>query len=455
MTTLPEASGRPSQFTINQSDNDFLPHPADLQKSDDDDSYINDTASRDFVIEFDRMADWRYMLLHGGLGHFLVEDVGRGLLHTLIFALLFGSSIVFVIANRFIIWGSYLKENYTTQTRLLYMLGLEHSFAYPYTTAWLQLVVAYVSLVLFSTILLWKSTWLESSGLLRIAPVAHIRKSKHDTVERDWKGLIKVQSGFFQQTFSSGLLVSAHIVLTTQSMVRTSMPAFVLARTGLVPLSLFLSMFLFNTRCTKTTLVSCISASIGLALSTFPHGGWFDRGDLTTGIVSSFIMALIPLKMITTYQTLVASSQSGKSQQGVKDVHEKKTSNTLFTQQELLAYLHLSNHTLSLAIALLMPVVTLSGELTSFIENWSALDVRLYWALVLLSGVAGYVGFMTMILLSIATSPLSTTFVFIPLASLVWPIMLGNRLIPQVWLFLVGTWACCIWFLVHRISCTG
>ena len=455
-TTMGGRSSRLSQFTLDQSDADFAHDLNRMQDSEDEDFYANDTSTQDFVLDADRMMDWRYMLQHGGLGHFLCSRAGRFLLNTSLFAALFGSGIVFIVANRFIIWGPYLKENYTKETRLMYMLGLEHTFAYPYITSWLQLVVAYVLLVLFTSLIAFKSTWLENAGLLDRSldtrnTTSKVAASNGMTHASDWKGLLKGQSGLFKKTFSNGLLVAIHVVLTTRSLVRNSMPDFIFARIGVIPLSLIFSSIISGYKHPKSTIISSTLATVGLAFSTHPAFVTLERTDIAASIISSALIALVPITSAATHRSL-REPQEYNTNGHRKDNQEKCTGNTIFGQEELHAFLNLANHTLSLAICLLMPVVTLSGELNGFLRNWSGLGFKSYWMLVLLSGVSSLIGFLTMIVLAVTTSPLSTTFVFIPQSSLVWPIMLGNRLILQIWLFLGLTWACCAWFVVQNVN---
>lgn len=137
-------------------------------------------------------------------------------------------------------------------------------------------------------------------------------------------------------------------------------------------------------------------------------------GNFFTGLLSSFLGALCPLLLNRTLSNLTSHPiAQGYSQQNPKQVPAE-----LRTESEPLSEIRAGwltlHYTFLWSIALLVPATFFSGELGHISRNCYVLDVKQFWAILFGSCFGHWVLLVSSLLLTRATSPITTVFLFLP-----------------------------------------
>jgi hypothetical protein len=460
-------SRSPSPFARRRSNSNH-------ESESDDDWADGASSSRQPFLDAGKLTGWRNLLYGGGFGQFLfTTPIGWQLFVGVLVLWLGGCQIGLIIMNRIILWSAYLKENYTSHTKLMYLIAGVYKFPYPLTTTLIEMLMTHCWILLSAYITRWVSPWLVSSGLSgMIAPSRPLQSSSSPGFRGQGKntgllGTVKrwtssrsggiAGGGFFEfdlpvvkQVLPVAIIFVAKVCLSNISFAYAQLPIYILARIGIVPLSLLFTSFLGGTSHTVSTLSSALTATLTLAIATSRSNVRVTWESIVAGVFSSIFVALYPVQISRTYKSLLASLVPQGDLLGTFPSSAASCTDFSGSREEARAYWRLLHYTSLLSILVFTPIVFLSGEVTNIWRNCYFLDVFFHWLMVVCGGLGSWAVFFSTIALTRATSPLTTSFLFIPRAAFLLPIMMSWRMPAYSWIGIGMCWASCAWFLKGR-----
>jgi hypothetical protein len=465
-------SRSPSPFQRRRSDS----NPAS-EATDEDDWGDYPSSSRRSLLPADgyRLTGWKYYVYGGGFGQWLfTTPLGWTFYIGVLVIWLGGCQIGLTVMNRIIMWSAYLLENYTSHTKLMVLIAGVYKFNWPLTTALIEMLMTHCWILLSAYITRWTSPWLVTAGVSSmVAPSKPIPKATQggfrgmqknggggflDAIFR-WTsnfsggiaggGLFEMEWAVAKQVLPLAIIFIAKISLSNLSFAYAELQIYTLARIAIVPFSLIFTSTLNGTSHSVTTLSSTLTATLTLLIAlsrTSMRAAW---EAIVAGVFSSIFVALYPVQIQRTYKSLVASLIPQGELIGTFPSTNTPTDYS-GSREETRAYWRLLHYTSTLSILIFIPIVILSGELTDISRNCYFLDLFWPWLMIVCGGLGSWATFWSTIALTRATSPLSTTFLFVPRAAFLSPIMAGFKLPAFAWIGIGMCWSCCGWFLTGR-----
>lgn len=427
--------------------------------SDDDDWGDRSSSRHPFLPQEPRkLTGWKALLWGGGIGQFVfTTSIGWQLYVAILVLWLGGCEIGLILMNRIILWTGVYK------------------FPYPLTTTLLEMLITHGFVILSAYITRLASPWLISSGLSgMIAPSRPLQSSTSPGFRGQsrntsgWGSVSKWTSSFsggiagggllefdlqvVKQVLPLAIIFVAKVTLSNLSFAYAQLPIYVLARIGIVPISLILTAFLSQAPHSVSTISSALTATLTLLVATTRANVRVTWESIVAGVFSSFFVALYPVQLNRTYKSLLASLVP----QGDLLTTFPSNSNSSLppdhsgSKEEARAYWRLLHYTSLLSILIFLPIVFFSGEIGNISRNCYFLDVFFHWLMVLCGGLGSWAVFWSTIALTRATSPLTTSFLFVPRAAFLLPIMAGFKMPAYAWIGIGMCWASCAWFMRGR-----
>ncbi|KAM0123706.1 hypothetical protein ACHAP3_010919 [Botrytis cinerea] len=417
---------------------------------------------------------WRYALYSGGLGQFLFNtSLGwRFYVGVLVFWL-GGCGIGLTVMNRIVLWSGYLQENYTSHTKLMILLAGVYKFPWPLTTTFIELLITHGFLWLSAFLTRLASPVCVTAGLSSaVAPSTPLHNSSSPGFRGEGKkrgllstlgrlssassggiaggGLFEFDYAVARQVLPLAIIFVVKLILSNISFAYAELSIYVMARIGIIPFSLLFTAILGQQQHSASTISSALIATLFLLLGTIKAGLRAPWESIVAGVFSSIFVALYPVQIQRTYKTLVAQLVPQgdliggfASGNGLSDFSGSREENR--------AYWRLLHYTSLLSILIFVPILLLSGELPDVYRNCYFLDVFFHWLMVLCGGTGSWAVFWCTIALTRATGPLTTSFLFVPRAAFLLPIMAGFKLPASNWIGFGMCWASCAWFLIGRV----
>jgi hypothetical protein len=459
-TSIPliSISRSPSPFRRRQSDS----NPASNASETDEDEWGDypNSARQPFLHEPGKFTGWRGLIYGGELGNFLFNTKWGWQVYVGILVFwLGGCQIGLILMNRIILWSGYLKENYTHHTKLMLLIAGVYKFPYPLTTTLLEMLMTHFWITLSAYITRWVSPWLASSGCAGgIAPSRPLqstsapgfrgqgktigfrasvaRWSQHHTGGISGGGFLEFDWQVAKIVLPCAVIFVGKVCLSNLSFAYAQLPIYMLARIGVVPLSLLFTYFLSGVPHSVSTVSSALCATLTLLVATMRPNVRVTWESIVAGVFSSLFVALYPVQLQRSYKSLVAQLVP---QGELLGTFPSSSSATDFSgsKEEARAYWRLLHYTSTLSIIIFLPIVVLSGEITNIARNCYFLDVFFHWLMVVCGGLGSWAVFWCTIALTRATSPLTTTFLFIPRAAFLLPIMANWKMPAYSW---IGHW---------------
>jgi len=427
-----------------------------------------------------KLTGWRGLVQGGGFGQWLfTTNLGWGVYIAVLILWLGGCQIGLTIMNRIILWSGYLQDNYTSHTKLMELIAGVYKFPYPLTTTLFEMLITHFFVTLSAYITRWVSPWLITAGLSgMVAPSRPLQSTSSPGFRGQQKhGVLSAVSqfvgtgtggiaggGFFEfewsvvkQCLPVAIIFVAKVTLSNLSFAYAQLPIYVLARIGIVPLSLIFTSLLSQQQHSVSTLSSTLTATLTLLVATVRSNVRVTWESIVAGVFSSFFVALYPVQVQRTYKSLLANLVP---QGDILTTFPSNTNPNLppdhsGSREESRAYWRLLHYTSTLSIILFAPLPFLAGEIANISRNCYFLDVFFHWLMVLCGGLGSWAVFFSTIALTRATSPLTTTFLFIPRAAFLLPIMQGFKMPSFAWIGMGMCWASCAWFLKSRRKESG
>jgi hypothetical protein len=234
-----------------------------------------------------------------------------------------------------------------------------------------------------------------------------------------------------------------------------ALPLYSLIRIGIVPFTFILTGTLLRTTHSISTLSSALTAWLNLLIASIRTSSRVTWESIVAGIFSTLFASLYPILLDRTHKQLTAAQvPQGDLLTSFSPAHHGSSSTTAAdasgSKQETRAYYQTLHYTSILSLALLTPMVLLSGELPNIFRNCYFLDVPWFWFVSICGGCASYAVFVSTLALVRATSPLTACFVGVPRAATQMVILAGGRLPVHSWVGVVLCWLGSAWFLGVR-----
>ncbi|KAA8565468.1 hypothetical protein EYC84_009328 [Monilinia fructicola] len=446
-------------INISRSPSPYRPREASSPTSDSDEEYENwgTSSRRPFLSQEEpKYTGWRWLLYSGGLGQFLFNTT-RGwqfYVGVLVFWL-GGCGIGLTVMNRIILWTGVYK------------------FPWPMTTTFIELLITHGFIWLSAFLTRLASPVCITAGVSSaVAPSTPFQNSSSPGFRGDGKkqgllstfgrlssassggiaggGLFEFDRAVARQVLPLAIIFVVKVILSNISFAYAQLPIYVMARIGIVPFSLLFTAFLGQQQHSASTISSALIASLFLLLGTMKVGIRAPWESIVAGVFSSIFVALYPVQIQRTYKALVAQLvPQGDLIGGFTS--SNSPSDFSGSREENRAYWRLLHYTSLLSILIFIPILLLSGELGSVYRNCYFMDVFFHWLMVLCGGTGSWAVFWCTIALTRATSPLTTSFLFVPRAAFLLPIMAGFKMPAYSWIGFGMCWASCGWFLMGRI----
>lgn len=224
---------------------------------------------------------------------------------------------------------------------------------------------------------------------------------------------------------------------------------YTLARMGIVPLSLLLTATISRTSHSVAILSSALTATLNLLIASSRAGVRVTWESIVAGVFSSLFVAIYPILLLSTYRNLRASL----TPQGdllAEASPGAETSDTTATREGTRAAWQLLHYTSSFSILFITMIVLISGEISHISRNCYFLDVPFFWFVILQSGLQSGFVFLCTILLTVATSPLTVSFLFIPRSAFQLVILSHFKMPVYCWVGIGMCWLSSLWFLLTR-----
>ncbi|ESZ91950.1 hypothetical protein SBOR_7659 [Sclerotinia borealis F-4128] len=464
-------------INISRSPSPYRPRAGSGPTSESDEEYDSwgTSSRRPFLSgEEPKYTGWRWLLYSGGLGQFLFNTTRGWQFYIGVLVLwLGGCGIGLTVMNRIILWSGYLQANYTSHTKLMILIAGVYKFPWPMTTTFIELLMTHGFIWLSAVLTRLASPVCITAGVSSaVAPSTPLQNSNSPGFRGEGKkqgiystlGRLSSASsggiaggGFFEfdmavarQVLPLAIVFVVKVILSNISFAYAQLPIYVLARIGIVPFSLLFTALLGQQQHSASTISSALIATLFLLLGTMKGGIRAPWESIVAGVFSSIFVALYPVQIQRTYKALVGQLiPQGDLIGGFTP--SNSPSDFSGSREETRAYWRLLHYTSLLSILIFIPILLLSGELGNVYRNCYFMDVFFHWLMVLCGGTGSWAVFWCTIALTRATSPLTTSFLFVPRAAFLLPIMAGFKMPAYSWIGFAMCWASCAWFLMGRM----
>lgn len=458
-TTSSELQPSIPLINISRSPSPYRPRAASDPTSESDEEYENwGTSSRRPILSGaePKYTGWRYALYSGGLGHFLFNTtMGWQFYIGFLVFWLGGCGIGLTVMNRIILWTGVYKFPWPVTTTFIELL-MTHGFLW--LSAFLTRLASPVCITAGVSSAVAPSTPLQTSnspgfrgggkkqGLL--STLGRLSSASSGGIAGG--GLFEFDMAVARQVLPLAIIFVVKVILSNISFAYAQLPIYVMARIGIVPFSLLFTALLGQQQHSASTISSALIATLFLLLGTMKAGIRAPWESIVAGVFSSIFVALYPVQIQRTYKVLVAQLvPQGDLIGGFSS--SNGSSDFSGSREENRAYWRLLHYTSLLSILIFIPILLLSGELGSVYRNCYFMDVFFHWLMVLCGGTGSWAVFWCTIALTRASSPLTTSFLFVPRAAFLLPIMAGFKMPASSWIGFGMCWASCAWFLLGRM----
>lgn len=263
-------------------------------------------------------------------------------------------------------------------------------------------------------------------------------------------GLLEWQRQSAKHVLPAAIIFAAKVVLSNLSYAHAALPIYMLSRIAIVPLTLVLTAALMKQSHSVQTLSSTLIATFNLFMAIIRSGDRVTLEPIIAGVFSSFFAALFPIALLRAYRKLVADLIP----QGdvlIHSTHDDDDISVGCSKEETRAYWRTLHYTSLLSIAILVPIVIISGEVNQIYRNCYFLDVPWFWFLMVCGGLASWAVFVSTLLLLKATSVLTVAFVGVPRSAFQIVVLGRGWMGVHNWVGVGLCWASCLWYLGVRV----
>ncbi|KAL3421752.1 hypothetical protein PVAG01_05908 [Phlyctema vagabunda] len=448
-------------ITLSRSPSPFLRRRSDSNPTDtDEDEEFRNSDLRPFLSHTSdqgKRKGWKGYLQDGGLGQWLfLSPTGWSLYVGILVLWLGGCGIGLTIMNRIILWTGVYK------------------FPYPLTTTFIEMLLTHGLLLAAASLTRLASPWLLGAGFSgMIAPSYPLQSAsspvgyrgqgkKHGFLAtlKKWTssssggiaggGLFEFDVQVARQVLPLAFIFVGKVILSNLSFAYAQLPIYILARVGIVPLSLIFTSVFGQSQHSVSTISSALTGTMTLLVAAARPHIRVTWESIVAGVFSSIFVALYPVQLQRTYKSLITSLIPQGELMGGFPGYANGPTDASGTREEARATWCLLHYTSLISIIVFFPILLISGELGNIRRNCYFLDVFFHWLMVTCGGLGSWAVFFGTVLLTKATSPLTTTFLFVPRAAFMLPIMAGFKMPTYSWVGILMCWASSAWFMAGR-----
>lgn len=226
-----------------------------------------------------------------------------------------------------------------------------------------------------------------------------------------------------------------------------ALPLYTLSRNPTIPIILLLTSLLDRKTHSIPTLTSTIIITLNLLIASVRKSERITWESIVAGVFSTLFSALYPILLPRAQKQLIALQVP---QPGVLAEFPGSGTQIGTTREETRAYWTLLHYISLLSLAILTPMLLLSGELKSILHNCYFLDVPWFWFLTFMGGFASFGVFSTTLLFVRATSPLSTEVLKLPRQAAQMMVLERFRLPVHAWVGVGICYAGSLWYVWIR-----
>lgn len=262
-------------------------------------------------------------------------------------------------------------------------------------------------------------------------------------------GLFEFDFAVVRQVLPLCIVFLGKVTLSNLSFAYAQLPMYNLARIAIIPLALVFTAYLGQMSHSVATLSSALTATLTLLVATSRANVRVTWESIVAGIFSSVFVALFPVMLQRTYRSLLISLVP----QGDLLTYTNGPTDASGSREEARATWRLLHYTSLVSILVFLPIVLLSSEIGNISRNCYFLDVFFHWLMIACGGIGSWAVFLGTLALTKATNPLVTTFLVIPRAAFMLPIVIKTPVYS--WIGLGMCWASCVWFLQEQRKTGG
>ncbi|KAF1813414.1 hypothetical protein P152DRAFT_457772 [Eremomyces bilateralis CBS 781.70] len=439
--------------------------PGSATQSDDEDDFAVPPSLRPLVHEqgeFSNRSAWKRVFLDGGFGAFLLSTWGGLQFYVafLVFAVA-GCEFALVVLNR-----------------LILLTGV-YKFPYPLTATWIQLVIAHVFFLLAAGLTRLVGKWLVKAGLGAAVAPSRSPSKRPGALQLEanrplWVrilfypflhrfggiaggGIFEFDLQIARQCLLLAVVFIGKIILSNISFAYAVLPVYTLSRVGTTPTTLLFTTFLTGTNHSVPVLSAALTSTFTLLIASVRKGSRVTWESILAGTWSTVFVSVYPIILMRTVRVLAdmrtvpRGSQPPEVLLDIDDPYDEASGRGTpnATRHAAVAYWRVVHYVSVISLAVLTPLVILSGELGQIQRNCYFLDVPWFWFLTLLGGLSSFAVFLFYFLLVKATSPLSANFVSVPRGAFQLA-MLSGKMPAHAWVGVGVCWASSVWYALIK-----
>ncbi|CUS11569.1 unnamed protein product [Tuber aestivum] len=339
-----------------------------------------------------------------------------------------------------------------------------YKFVYPITTTLFQLIMTQIFLYFAASITRSFSRSLYSLGLgSMVAPLPAPSKGKRRASGGGLRDFAKKlttgnrEGGVFElkwiearRVLPVAIIYSLKVVLSNIGFAYTNPPIYHLSRVGSLLLAMaFTHLFTTNSSLSVTTMSSCITMVLSLAMAVLRPGTRFAIEGFLAGLFSTIFVAAYPILLTKAYKSLLHGNPNTT---GSGDLLGVGPTDGMFSTdggEETRSAWKLLHYVNVLSIAMILPWVFLSGEFGDISRNCYILDLPWFWLMGLFSGMGAWATFVSGFLLLRATTPLTMVVSTYPRTAFQALLMHGS-MPTWSWVGVLMCWGSSVWYLLGR-----
>lgn len=349
-----------------------------------------------------------------------------------------------------------------------------YKFPYPLSATWIQLAFCHLFLLTWASLSRWLALPLRKIGLSALVAPGHPQASQGggsrvlgfsslnplnmaSALSRGsggiaGGGIAEFRASTAKQVFPLSVVFIGKIVLSNISFAYSPLPLYSLCRIGIVPLTLILTSSLSRTTHSIPTLSSALTAWLNLLIASIRTRTMASWEAVVAGVFSTLFVSLYPILLEKTHKLLISAQvQSGDVLTSFSPQASSSTTNLESgSKQSTRAYYQLLHYNSILSLAILSPLVLISGELPRIFRNCYFLDVFWFWFLCACGGFCAFAVYSSSLALVRATSPLTASFIGVPRAAIQIMVFSSFRLPVSSWVGVALCWVGTGWYAVVR-----
>lgn len=229
------------------------------------------------------------------------------------------------------------------------------------------------------------------------------------------------------------------------------MPTYILLRVGSIPLSIVFNSALQNESNSIAASLFAVLATSSLFLTTLPFTEQIELGNLVLGVSLSIVDALFPIIVSRSCPEQCEGLTSRGDLENSCEKHSIATMNISRLRQGSSYFWPSLRHASLLSAILLVPLLSISGEVPYIMKDCYVLDIKRVWQLFLFTGLLNGALLVITSLLVMATSPVTSSLMGASSTAFFLAAVAFGSLTFHSWVGLAGCWLFTLCFVATQM----